>query len=484
MTTQYDYFAIVIGAGAGGLAIAKGLAKAGKKVLLVEKSAYSENVALGSIASKALITCSNIAHELWRSALYGLDMRIGHFQTSRVFGRIREIGNEIKKQNHPDVLRTLGIDYSSSVASFVDPHTIQVNGNNANKRQVSGKHIVIATGSLPRIPSIRGLSDVQYRTDQTIFSLNEIPTSIAIIGAGQIGCELAQSFRRLGSRVILIEQSDFLLTNEEPEAYKVVLSALIKEGVEIYLASQVTRVRKDGDRINLHIKQKTADMEYDLHAHEIIFATGKKPNIEDLNLLAAEIEHTQDAIAHDLYGRTTNGHIWVVGDVAGLNCYSHAAVDQAKIVLHNMLSRGLFYKKIQERSKIPRVIFTDPEVSSIGLTEQEAIEKYSVKNIRTYMVPLSECDRAICDDRTDGFVKFVTKGLSCKILGATIVGPCASEMLVEISCAMRDGVSLRKLSTLIHPYPTYSQIIQKAADMCVSDTTWPFYIRVFGKFFW
>lgn len=480
MKMQHKYYAIVIGAGVAGIEVAKGLAQAGKDVLLVEKGPFGGQCAnFGCIPSKALIASANAAHELWRSGFYGIDMHISNFQATRVLDRVRQVVAQACAKNSSSELNALGIDTYSSVCSFVDPHTVQVNGAGGQPEKVFAKNIIIATGSRPVIPPIKGIDEVPYHTNETIFSLQEIPTSLAIIGGGQIGCEFAQAFRRLGSSVTIIEQQDYLVSSVEPEVTRAIQSVLVKEGVEIYLGNKVERVRVDCERLLLRVRRKSDDKEYDLFVHKLLVAGTRKPLIDKLNLDAARVQYTEAGINHDAYGRTSQPHIWVVGDASGKQFYAHAAINQARTVLSNILLPWPFCKKIDAKQPVPRVIFTDPEVACIGLTESEAIELYGNKSIAVYTVPLAESDRAMCEGRGDGFVKFVTKRFSSKILGASIVAPIAADMLVEIACAMRDGVPLRKLSSLIHPYPTYSQIIHKAAQKWLSDTILP----LFGKLF-
>ncbi len=475
MKLRYDYHTIVIGAGAAGIVVAKGLAKAGKKVLLVEKGSYGGDCAnFGCIPSKALLASANVAHEVWRSSIFGIDMEMYNFRSSRVLDRVRQVVEEVRSKYTPPVLKDLGIETVTGNSSFKDPYTIQIDG-----RAITAQNIVIATGTHPHIPLIAGLSDVPYHTSQTLFSMKEIPSSIAIVGGGQIGCELAQGFKRLGSSVVLIEKGDVLLKNEEPEAYKAIQSVLIKEGVEIYLAHELSSVHRDGDKNVLTVKNRAGDRTYEFRVQELMIACGREPNLKELNLEEAGITYSEKGIDHDAYGRCSRSHIWVVGDVSGDSLFTHSAANNARRVLMNILLPALFMRKMDSKQAIPRTISCDPEVASIGLTEKEAIEQYGNKKIIAYYVPLSEADRAICEARSDGFVKIVAKRLSGKILGATIVSPIGADMVLEISCAMRDGANLRKISDLIHPYPTYSQIIQKAADMWLSDTLLP----LIGKWF-
>lgn len=480
MNNSDEYFALVIGAGAGGLVVAKGLANAGKKVLLIEKGPYGGNCAnFGCIPTKSLVVSANIAHELWRSALYGIDMHIENFSANRVMERIRDIISSLQEKNGPDALSLLGIDTISGSCSFVDSHTVQVTLSTEEKQLVRAKNIVIASGSHPVIPQIKGLTDGPYLTTQTIFSLNEIPTAIVILGGGQTGCELAQSFRRLGARVVLIEQREYLLGGEEPEASRLLQSILVKEGVEIYLGHQLIRVQHDSGKISLNLRKKSDEKEYHVYADQLMLACGRQPNVASLGLDLAGVVCSDTGITIDAYGRTNKTHIWAVGDVTGKSFYTHAVENQARCVLSNLLLPKVLEHKMDIAQPIPRVFFTDPEIASIGLTEEAAIEQYGPRKIATYYVPLSEADRAICQERSDGFVKFVTKRYSGKILGATIVAPGGQDMLLEISVAMKSKLPLRKLACLIHPYPTYIQIVHKAADKWFTEQVWPWIKRLF-----
>ena len=474
MTTQTNYYAIVIGAGAAGLEIAKGLAAAKKRILLIDKVQYGTGCPhFGCIPSNAFIASSNIAHEIWRSGFFGIDMVMSNFQSNRALQRVREVVEEARTACSPHALQELGIETYNSECSFVDPHTVQVTSQDGQKQLISAKFIVIAVGSCPRIASIKGLEEVPYYTSENIFSLTEIPESLAIVGGGQTGCELAQAFRRLGTNVTLVEQKGCLLSAEEPEVHKIMQSCLIKEGVELYLAKAVSRVRQENDKIIVHIYDKVEDKEYQVRVNKLLIAAGRQPNIESLNLKASGVFYTDTGIASDDYGRTTQSHIWVIGDVRKDTLFTHAAEDQARTVLYNMLMPRMLAKKLTKREFIPRVTHTDPEIASIGITEEEAIAKYGNSWITTYTVSLRESDKALCQSDTDGFVKFVTKRFSSKILGCTLVTPVASEGLSEITLAMRENIPLRKLSHIIHPYPTYSQIIQKAAQKWFSTVILP-----------
>lgn len=476
MYTQYDYYAIVIGAGPAGVTIAKGLKEAGKSVLLIEKgSITSDSANISCIASKSLISSANIAHDLWLSGLYGIDMHSSDFHSTRVLARVRSICEALQQKSSLESLQKSGVEVLTSLCSFVDPHTVV----DEKGQKYSARSIIIATGSTAKIPSIKGLDLVPYYTNESIFQATEIPASLGIIGAGQIGTELAQAFRRLGSSVVLIEQKESLLRGEEPAAYKAIQSALVKEGVELYVGSKVMRVRKENDKTAIHIKRLTDEKEYELHVDRLLVAAGRTPTIEGLRLELAGVTCSDAGISIDEYGRTSQPHIWAAGDVVGELYYTHVAYNQANVVLNNILKPWPFQKKMPNAAAIARVAFTDPEVASVGITEEEAIERYGNSKIAVYYLPVAEADRALCESETDGFIKIVTKRFSSKILGATICCPGAATMLAEIQFAMQHNVPLRKLSGIIHPYPTYSQLIEKAAHKWLSDTIIPFIRKLF-----
>ncbi len=339
----------------------------------------------------------------------------------------------------------------------MDSNILRVNDN-----IIEAKQIVIATGSSPFIPPINGLDKTPFLTNETIFELKEIPKSLVVMGGGPIGCELAQAFLRLGSKVSLIHSHTELLNKEETCAQEIIAAQFKSEGISLHLGMGVKEVTYHDNQFQIFLENGQK-----FESEAFLVSVGRKPNVSSLNLKAAGVNYTDKGIPVDAYGRTNQSHIWAVGDVVGIPFFTHWAENQARSVLTSLLLPFPFKKKIDKNQSIPRVTFTDPEVASIGLSEKEASQHY---NIATYTVPFSQVDRAITTGKTEGFIKIVTKKWSSKILGCTIVGPRAGEMLGEISLAMYAGISLRKLSALIHPYPTYNGAIRKAADLWLTQT--------------
>lgn len=453
-----SYPIIVIGAGAGGLVIAIGATKAGKKVLLIENGHYGGDCTnFGCIPSKSLIASANCAAAIKNSQELGIECDSKTIETNEVLTRIRNIVAEIRSHEDPDALKKLGLDTITGMAKFIDAHLVQVNGE-----KIYGDQIVIATGSSPIIPQIKGIDKTPFLTNESIFELKQIPKSLIVMGGGPIGCELAQAFLRLGSSVSLIHNHSELLNKEEPQAQEVIAHQFKLEGMSLFLDTKVKEVAYQNGQFQVFLENGQI-----IESEQLLVSVGRKPNVSLLNLEAADVNYTNKGISVDAYGRTNQKYIWAVGDVIGSPFFTHWAESQARSILTSLLLPYPFKKKINREQFIPRVTFTDPEVASVGLAEKEAREH---NNIATYTIPFSQVDRAITAGRTEGFVKIVTKKWSSKILGCTIVGERAGEMLNEVSMAMYAGIPLRKLSGLIHPYPTYSLAIRKAADLWLTQT--------------
>lgn len=453
-----SYPLVVIGAGAGGLVIAIGATKAGKKVLLIEKGNYGGDCTnFGCIPSKSLIASGHSAVAIKEGKDLGIEFSSQMIQTNKSLSRVREIIAAIRSHEDPDALNKLGLETLTGAAKFDAPYVLRV-----NDEIIKAKQIVIATGSSPFIPTIKGIDKTPFLTNETIFELKEVPKSLVVMGGGPIGCELAQAFLRLGSEVSLIHSHAELLNKEEACAQEVVAAQFKSEGMSLYLGIGVKEVTYYDNKFQIFLENGRK-----IESEALLVSIGRKPNVSLLNLEAAGVNYTNKGIPVDVYGRTNQSHIWAVGDVVGKPFFTHWAENQARSVLTSILLPFPFKKKIDKNQSIPRVTYTDPEVASIGLSEKEASRCY---NIATYIVPFSQVDRAITTGRTEGFVKIVTKKWSSKILGCTIVGPRAGEMLGEISLAMYAGIPLRKLSALIHPYPTYNGAIRKAADLWLTQT--------------
>ncbi len=436
-----EYQVIVIGAGAGGLVVAIGAARAGKKVLLIERENWGGDCTnFGCIPSKTLIAEAEHRKQ----------------PASKIFEHVKATVAQVRSHEDAAALKDKGVETRQGVAHFVDPHTLQV-----GDETISGEQIVIATGSSPHIPEIRGLKETPFLTNETVFDLKDAPKTLAVLGGGAIGCELAQAFQRLGSQVTLIHRGANLLKKEEPDAQQVIAQQFEKEGIILKLNTEPETVSFENGLF--HLIDQTFDA--------LLVSVGRQPNVAALELDKAGVAFSAKGIPVDGYGRTNQRHIWAVGDVTGGPIFTHAAENQGRTVLTSLLLP--IKKRLDEKQPVPRVTFTDPEVASFGPLEHEVIEEHGEKNIKTYHVPLSENDRAITAGRTEGFVKVITHRESSAIIGATIVAPRAGEMLPELSLAKMGKIPLKKLANLIHPYPTYNLAIRKAADMWLTEILVP-----------
>ncbi len=458
MDNRYDI--IVIGAGAGGLVVAIGAAATKKKVLLIEKGLFGGDCTnFGCIPSKSLIAAAHHAHSLNIAKEYGIETSPFSFDGKGALQRVRKITQEIRSHEDPAALKKLGVETLEGTASFKDPYTLIV-----NEKELQGKQIVIATGSYPIIPPIEGLEEAPFLNNETVFDLDHIPKRMIFVGGGPISSELSQAFSRLGSAVTVIESRPTLLEREEPEAQKVILETFQKEGISLLLGCRTERVSYDKS-FSVAVRGKSMQT---IEGDALFIGVGRRPHLKELQLENGKIIFTKDGIPTNQYGQTNQKHIWAIGDAAGPPFFTHYAENQGRAVLTNLLLPFQLKKSAQP---IPRCTYTDPEVASIGLKEEDC----NPKKIAVYTVPFSEVDRSITTGRTEGFVKIVTKKWSSKILGATVVGPRAGEMLMEISTAMFAKLPLRKLSRLMHPYPIENLAIRKAADKWLKET-------IFGVF--
>ncbi|MGM0439507.1 MAG: dihydrolipoyl dehydrogenase family protein [Chlamydiota bacterium] len=472
----YDYDIAVIGAGAGGLVVAIGAAAAGKKVAIIDHGPYGGDCTnFGCIPSKTLIDSAHSAHLIREAAQRGIQLPEPlALETSGVFTHIKNNIQEVRSHGDAEALQAKGITTFTGKASLQNTHSILITYNDGSEEVISGNDIVIATGSLPTIPPIPGLKDIPYLTNQTIFNLDHVPSRLAIIGGGAIGCEIAQAFQRLGSQVSIIQHSPTILNKEEPEAQEMITSSFCQEGISLFLNHNIVSVENNNSETLLTIEDKNSKINQIVACDELLIATGHSPNIYDLDLEFAEIDYSsRGGVEVDQYGRSSQKNIWAVGDAIGPPYFSHWAESQARSVLTSLLLPWYFKKKVAFHQLLPRTTFTAPEVAAVGLSEEEARQRYGTKKIAVYLFDFKDLDRAITAGHQKGLVKVITKKWSSRILGATIVGERAGEMIMEIVTAMHAKMSLRKLAKIIHPYPTYTLAIRKTADLWLKETILP-----------
>ncbi|MBD3561375.1 FAD-dependent oxidoreductase, partial [Planktothrix sp. FACHB-1355] len=381
------------------------------------------------------------------AARFGIDCENREIEFAKAMGHVRSAIAAIEPHDSPERFQSLGVEVIFGSGQFIDEQTFSV-----NHRRLTARAFVISTGSRPAIPPIPGIQEAGYITNEQVFQLTKCPNSLAVIGGGPIGCELGQAFSRLGSQITIIASRDYILPKEDPEAAQVVQSQMESEGITVITKTRVERVEiADG-------KKQIWAGDRQIIADEILVAAGRKPNIESLNLEAAGVAVDKQGVTVNAKLQTTNPRIYACGDVIGGYQFTHVASYEASVVLKNALFLPLTKAKYEI---IPWATFTDPELARVGLTEQQAKEKYGDK-IYVLKQNFADVDRAQAEAATGGFAKIITRPNGV-ILGAHLVGPSAGELIHEIVLAMSHKLKVSALSSIIHIYPTLAEINSKAA---------------------
>lgn len=468
--TRYNL--VVIGAGTAGLVTAAGAAGLGAKVALIEKNLMGGDcLNVGCVPSKTMIRSSRVYADIRDAHRFGIHVPDGtEVDFPTVMERMRQIRAGISHVDSAQRFQQLGVDVFLGKAHFSSADTVQVQG-----KRLRFKKAVIATGARATPPSIPGLAEAGYLTNETVFSLTERPIRLAVIGGGYIGCELAQTFQRLGSEVVLLHKNARILDREDADAAEIVQQAFVREGIKLILQCKLQKVeRRNGAKI---IHYSANGQVGSVVVDEILVGAGRSPNVEGLNLEAVGVQYDQrnGVIVNDRL-QTTNPRIYAAGDVCLQWKFTHAADAAARIVIQNSLFLG---RKKLSALTMPWCTYTDPEIAHVGLYETQA-QKRGIE-VNTYFIPFSQVDRAITDDEIEGFVKVLVKKGTDKILGATIVARHAGEMISEISLAMVGNLGLGTIATVIHPYPTQAEAIRKAADAYNRTRLTPFVKQLFSR---
>lgn len=446
---------IVLGGGSGGLVTASVASQLGLKVTLIEASERLGGDCLhtGCVPSKALLHCARLFHQQRLAAARGLGgVAEPNVDMGAVNAYIRSVIDTLQQHDDPERFRSYGCEVLFGPGRFVGPNRIEVNGEVRK-----GRRIVIATGSSPFVPPVDGLAEAGYLTNEEMFSLDALPGHLAILGGGPIGIEMAQAFRRLGSKVTVLMRGDTILPNDDPELAVLLQSRLVEEGINFLTDSELLRVDKELEgRRQLTIKLASGE-ESNLVVDELLVATGRKANTGELDLTVAGVDVNRQGVVVDEHLRTSNRRIYACGDVCGPYRFTHMAEYQAGVVITNALFR--FPKRV-DYSQVPWVTYTDPELAAVGLSEQQA--KAKGLDVEILRFPFRDIDRAVVEGATVGLTKFVVR--KGKILGAAILGPNAGELLHEIVLAMKSGSSIGKISAAIHAYPTLSQIHRRTVN--------------------
>jgi len=443
---SFDYNLVVIGGGAAGLVSAYIGSAIKARVALVEKNRMGGDcLNTGCVPSKTLLRAAGLVAEARNSKNYGIESMEARFSLAGIMDRVREVIKTIEPHDSPERYRSLGVDVVEGSAEIISPWEVEVDG-----RRLSARSIILATGAEPLVPPIDGLEEIDYLTSDNLWDLEELPEKLVVLGGGPIGSEMAQAFGRLGSKVTVVEMADRLLPREDPEAGQALAGRLQREGMEIALAHRAVRVESgaDGNRLVCEHEGEEKTIAFD----RILIALGRKARTEGFGLEKLGVELNRNGtIAADGLMRTRFPNVYVCGDAAGPFQFTHVAAHQAWFASVNALLAP-FWSFRADYSVIPWATFTDPEIARVGISEDEAREQGVDYEVTRY--DLTGLDRAITDGHNEGFVKVLTVPGKDRILGVTIVGAQAGNMIAEFVLAMKHGLGLNKLLGTIHVYPT------------------------------
>ncbi|MBF6589074.1 MAG: FAD-dependent oxidoreductase [Ktedonobacterales bacterium] len=452
------YDLIILGGGSAGLPAARLARTFGASVLLLDRDRLGgECLNTGCVPSKALLHVARAARTIQRAGELGLSASLDSVDLGAVADRVRAAIAEVYRESDaPEHYLARGVEVAFGEVRFTSATTLLVNG-----RAITGKHFLICTGSHPTLPPTPGLAEVGYLTNESVFDVRTLPASLAIVGGGPIGVELGQAFARLGTRVTILQRPERIIPKDEPEASAALHAALLADRITIHTGTEVQSVApRDGLKV---LTVSGPEGQRELAVTEILVAIGRTPTVADLGLEAAGIAYDERrGIKVDAHLRTTNGRAYAAGDVIGGYLFTHAASREALVAVRNALLPS-FTRQALDQRVMPWATFTEPEVAHVGLTEAEARQRYG-SSVEVFTQPFKEVDRAVTDLGADGFTKLVA-GRDGKLLGATIVGATAGELINELAVALRASVTLSQLAATTHVYPTLALSIQQAAGM-------------------
>ena len=455
ITPSDRYDLVVIGGGTAGLVSAAGAAGLGARVALIERNFLGGDcLNTGCVPSKALLHSARVAAAFSKAAESGVQSEsVPEVDFPAVMQRMRQLRAKISENDSAERFSRLGVDVLFGTAEFTGPKSVSVEGT-----QIAFKRAILATGARPRMPTIPDLKKNNVLTSENVFSLDTLPPRLGIIGGGLIGCELAQAFARFGSAVTLLHSKTGILPREDPDAAAIITSALQRDGVKIVCEAKNIDFRQHAESVRISFGHSPRNLSFDVD--RVLFATGRKPNIEGLNLEAAKVCYDPDrGVDVDDRLRTTNCRIFAAGDVCSKFQFTHAADALARIAVGNAL---LGLRGRASRLHIPWSTYTSPEIAQIGIEPWSAAQQ-GVK-FDSLIQSFEEIDRCVLDGETEGFVKLYVRPHSDKIIGGTIVGKRAGELIGILSLAMTNNIGLKKMAGTIFPYPTESEVFRRLGD--------------------
>lgn len=469
-TPEGRYNLVVIGGGTAGLVTAIAAAGLGAKVAMIERHMLGGDcLNMGCVPSKALIRAARAAADARRGSEFGVQVAEPVVDFGAVMDRMRRLRAHIAENDSAKRFSEAGVDVYIGEGRFIDGQSISVSG-----QTLGFKKAVIATGARAFVPPIPGLHEVGFLTNETVFSLTELPRRLAVVGAGAIGCELAQTFARFGTEVTLVELADRIMPREDADASRVVAASLERDGVTIHVGAKLAEVKGNPDHhlLILEVGEHTEALPVD----HILVAIGRAPNVDGVGLEDAGVEFGRRGVVVDDFMRTTNKRIFAAGDVASRHQFTHAADFMARLVIRNALFAG---RGRHSALVVPHATYTDPEVAHVGITVEEAKERGVT--LRTFTQEFEHVDRAILEGETEGFARIHVAADSDRILGATVVASHAGEMINEVTVAMKAGMGLGELANVIHPYPTQAEALRKLGDQYNRTRLTPFVAKAMKK---
>jgi len=471
--SSFDTNIIVIGAGSGGLISAYIAAAVKARVTLIERHKMGGDcLNTGCVPSKALIKSARFLNDVKNSSKFGIKSADAEFDFADVMERVQDVIKKIEPHDSIERFTGLGVDCITGEAKIVDPWTVEV-----NNQTITARNIIIATGARPFVPPIEGLDQVSWYSSDNIWDLREQPKRMIILGGGPIGCEMAQAFSRLGSEVTQVEMAPRIMIREDAEVSAMVEERFKSEGVNVLTNTRATACKNTGEQVLVCEQDgKTIEVPFDA----MLVAIGRKPNVEGFGLEELGVTLRKNTtIETDDFLRTNFDNIFAVGDVTGPYQFTHTASHQAWYAAVNSLF-GQFKKYKADYSVIPWATFTDPEVARVGLNESEAKEKNIAYEVTTYGI--DDLDRAIADSEDHGMVKVLTVPGKDKILGVTIVGAHAGDLIPEFVLAMKYKLGLKKILGTIHTYPTMSEANKAAAGNWQKDHAPQFALKLLKRY--
>jgi pyruvate/2-oxoglutarate dehydrogenase complex dihydrolipoamide dehydrogenase (E3) component len=473
-----SYDLVVLGAGAAGLTAAGLGASFGAKTLLVERDRPGGDCTwTGCVPSKTLLRAAHVAHLTRTASRCGLADAEPEVPFPRIIRHVHAVRQEIYEDaDSPEALAEFGVEVWKGDARFRDPHHVEIETPEGS-RTVHARFVVIATGGRPVVPDVEGLEEAGYLTSDSLFEIERLPRRLVVVGAGPVGMEMSQAFRRLGAEVTVVSRGERPLSRDDPDHARRLQALMEGEGIRFHLGATVEAVRREGeDRV---VSARLADgSRQQLRADAVLVAIGRRPNTEGLGLVEARVAFTEEGVRVDERCRTSNRHIYAVGDVTGEYQLTHMGEHMAKVALSNAI---LKIPAKLDRDHVPWVTFTDPELACLGASEAELKEAGTAYEV--YRFPYEKMDRAITESVPEGEVKVFATRWRGKILGASVLGERAGELVSLYAVAMRNGVTLRQISDTIFPYPTYGLGARRAADQWYARKQFPWAVRTLQRLF-